>query len=93
MKFIVNGKIYDTDKAEKVLDYKRSFQNGRLPQLSIMCNTELFRTSKGNWFSVVHGDLEEMTCIVNCENEVKAIFESINEIDLYARYFGDLEEA
>ena len=93
MKFIVNGKIYDTDKAEKVLDYKRSFQNGRLPQLSIMCNTELFRTAKGNWFSLKSEDYGKVTCIAHTVEEVKEIFKKCNRDELYFQYFGDLEEA
>lgn len=93
MKFIVNDKIYDTDKAEKVLDYRRSFPCEPLPQFDITCRMELYRTSKGNWFSVAHGGFGEMACIVNCENEVKAILQARNETDLYARYFDELEEA
>lgn len=93
MKFIVNGKIYDTDKAEKVLNYRRRFPLPLFPQLSEMYDMVLYKTSKGNWFSLKCEDFGKKSCIVNTEKEVKEIFEKCGRDDLHAQYFGELEEA
>lgn len=93
MKFIVNDKIYDTDKAEKVLDYRRRFPLTLTPQFCIWRDMELYRTAKGNWFSVKHEDYGKLTCIANTAEEAKEIFKQCNRDVLYAKYFGELEEA
>lgn len=93
MKFIVNNKIYDTDKAEKVLNYRRRFPNKLFPQISEMYDMELYRTAKGNWFSLKSEDYGKVTCIAHTVEEVKEIFKKCNRDELYAQYFGDLEEA
>ena len=93
MKFIVNDKIYDTEKAEKVLDYRRRFPLTLTPQFCIRYDMELFRTAKGNWFSVRHEDYGKVTCIAHTVEEVKEIFKKCNRVELYAQYFGNLEEA
>lgn len=93
MKFIVNDKIYDTDKAEKVLDYRRRFPLELFPQFSTMHDAELYRTAKGNWFSIKHEDFDGKTCIPETDEEVKRVLKCCTNIDLYAKYFGELEEA
>lgn len=93
MKFIVNNKIYDTEKAEKVLDYRRRFPLTLTPQFCIRYDMELFRTAKGNWFSLKSEDYGKVTCIAHTVEEVKEIFKKCNRDELYFQYFGDLEEA
>lgn len=93
MKFIVNNKIYDTDKAEKVLNYRHRFPLTLTPQFCIWHDMELYRTSKGNWFSVRHEDYGKVTCIAHTVEEAKEIFKKCNRVELYAQYFGNLEEA
>ncbi len=93
MKFIVNDKIYDTEKAEKVLDYRHRFPLTLTPQFCIRYDMELFRTAKGNWFSVRHEDYGKVTCITHTVEEAKEIFKKCNRVELYAQYFGNLEEA
>lgn len=94
MKFIVNDKIYDIDKAEKVLDYRAKFPLMLTPAFCVWRNMELYRTAKGNWFSVKYEDFnEKKTCIVETEEEVKEIFMKCGRDDLHAQYFGAIEEA
>ncbi len=92
MKFIVNDKIYDTDKAEKVLNYRRRFPLTLTPQFCIWRDMELYRTAKGNWFSLKSEDYGKVTCIAHTVEEVKEIFKKCNRDELYFQYFGDLEE-
>lgn len=93
MKFIVNDKIYDTEKAEKVLNYRRRFPLTLTPQFCIWHDMDLYRTAKGNWFSLKCEDFGKKTCIAHTVEEVKEIFKKCNRDELYAQYFGDLEEA
>lgn len=93
MKFIVNDKIYDTDKAEKVLNFKCRFPLILTPQFCVWHDMELYRTSKGNWFSIKHEDFDGRTCIPETDESVKEILKHCNKTELYAKYFGDLEEA
>lgn len=92
MKFIVNDKIYDTDKAEKVFNYRRTFPLTLAPQFCIWRDMELYRTAKGNWFSLKSEDYGKVTCIAHTVEEVKEIFKKCNRDELYFQYFGDLEE-
>lgn len=93
-KAIINGKLYDTEKAE----FLCTFKDGRI----------LLKTKKGNYFSCVqdirsvneekmdeivetvkisHYDLKEET-----EESVKG-YMGIHELDLYIKLFGEVEEA
>lgn len=93
-KAIINGKLYDTEKAEFLCQFK----DGRI----------LLKTKRGNYFSCVqdiksaneekmdeivetvtisHFDLREET-----EESVKGYI-GIHELDLYIKLFGEVEEA
>lgn len=93
-KSIINGKLYDTEKAEFLCPFK----DGRI----------LLKTKKGNYFSCVqdirsaneekmdeiietvtisHYDLREET------EETAKEYVGIREQDLYVKLFGEVEEA
>ncbi|APC41543.1 hypothetical protein [Clostridium estertheticum] len=95
MKFIIDGKIYDTEKAETIIKYETSYPIKILTGHTIYVRrpTTLYKTKKGNWFSVNIGDFEQHN--FNKENEisVKRLFTELNKIKLYTKYFEELDEA
>lgn len=93
MKFIVNNKIYDTDKAEKVLVFKLKFPSRLIPQIKVWHVVDLYTTNKRNWFSIEHTSSQKRRFREESVINVQHIFMTLERIDLYAKYFGDLEEA
>lgn len=93
-KAIINGKLYDTEKAEFLCPFK----GGRI----------LLKTKKGNYFSCVQviksASEEKMDEIIETvtishyglreetEEEVKG-YMGIHELDLYIKLFGEVEES
>lgn len=92
MKFIIKDKLYDTEKAEKVIEYQRKFQD-KVIGFFFYRKTILYKTGKGNWFSVSDADYGKY--IINEETivDAKEIVRRINAIDTYVKYFGALNEA
>ena len=95
MIFVIQDKIYDTEKAENVLDYF-VLQPVELPGTSLVFKNKvpakLYKTKKGNWFTVKNKK-EEYTATAISESEVKEIFKKLNEVELYNKHFSELEEA
>ena len=85
MKFIVNRKIFDTDKAEFIVSYIRGMGLVTIPQ-----SIDLYKTQSGKWFEVYVNDLR---CKEIKTEDVENIFLRLNNIELYEKYFGKLEEA
>jgi len=92
MKQILNGKLYDTDKAQQVAsnrywDGSNWERHGR--------NTFLYRTAKGNFFlhhtTQWQGEREHIDAI--SEEEAKDYYEQLTEHELdYAEAFGEEPE-
>jgi len=92
MKQILNGKLYDTDKAQLVAsnrfwDGSNWERHGR--------NTFLYRTAKGNFFlhhtTQWQGEREHIDAI--SEEEAKDYYEQLTEHKLdYAEAFGEEPE-
>jgi len=93
MTFIIDKKTYDTDKAELVLEYYESYPMALMPTLRIEKITKLFRTTKGNWFSVRKGDYDRYYAEKQTSENVQNIFSRKGKIELYNKYFDALEEA
>ena len=95
MKFIVEGKIYDTEKAETIIKYETSCPIKILTGHTIYVRrpTILYQTKKGKWFSVNIGDFEKHYFNKETEISVKQIFIELNEIKLYTKHFEKLDEA
>lgn len=96
MKAIINDKIYDTDNCELLLTYKREILNTNNFE-PVKYKTELFKTKKGtylrytsNSLSIIYRDINEL--VILSEKEVKELLIKLNEVDLYEKQFGKLEE-
>lgn len=53
----------------------------------------LYRTERGNWFSVSKEDYGEQAGHLETEESVKRIFEATNNIEAFERFFGEVEKA
>lgn len=93
MRFIVNNKIYDTDKAELLCSFRKQWESETiLGTLYPYRDTNLYKTVKGNYF---------LTCTADYgTNYIKVIDEANaknylmrNNYDKYVEMFGELEEA
>lgn len=93
-KAIINGKLYDTEKAEFLCPFK----DGRI----------LLKTKKGNYFSCVQDirsvseekmdEIVETATISHCglreeTEEAAKGYVGIHELDLYIKLFGGVEDA
>lgn len=81
MKAIIDNKIYDTDKCELLFTYQRRI-------LKTTKGTYLRYTSKD--LGTGYRDINEL--VILTEEEVKKVLIELNEIDLYQKEFGKLEE-
>ncbi len=93
MKKIINGKIYDTDKAEKVLSFNRrvtatSFFGG---EYETWVSSEIYKTKKGTWFEIVGVETQNPQWNPLTEERAKEVLAVCP--DTYQEYFGELEEA
>ncbi|MFR3153240.1 MAG: hypothetical protein ACLTN1_04545 [Acutalibacteraceae bacterium] len=86
-KFFMDGKVYDTDQAEKVFvsrDY--GFMFDFLEEFTI------YHTKAGNWFSTRESLFGKISAQTETEESVKQILTS-NDIETYERLFGEVERA
>jgi hypothetical protein len=95
MKAIIDGKLYDTDKAELITLFKRYVKPRSLLieefQEWVMC--ELYKTPKGAWFEIVGTDTRNPTLNVIPLEQAKIIIK-IADIDKFLELFPDeVEEA
>ncbi len=103
MRYLLNNKIYDTEKAEKIMTYiKKVQQKNSLLNLTIYPRYRhtLYKTAKGQFFvhigeciktsHVAYNDEDYIELLT--EEEVKEILKQLNEIDKYIELFDDLEE-
>ena len=93
MKAIIDNKLYDTKKAEKLLEFYRSGTKtvemwGSLVNLPYKHNITLYKTDKGNYFEV---DEADNAIKVLDKSDVKLLLTKIDP-DLYIKLFGEVEE-
>lgn len=97
MQWILEGKIYDTKKAECICEFKKPINKtlrmfGAESTFTDYKPSKLYKTKKGAWFSVVDlGDRSRL--ILEDEKSAKKIISSQHDVALYEKYFDDLEEA
>lgn len=84
MRFIVNRKIFDTNKAKLIVSYSRKELLASVPK-----NIDLYRTQSGKWLEV---DVKNLRCEEKKDEDVENIFLRLSDIELYEKYFGKLEE-
>lgn len=96
MKAIINNKVYDTDKCELLLTYESEILNTDKFEF-IKYKTELFKTKKGtylryisNSLSIFYKNINELAILSS--KEVENLLKRLNEVDLYQKEFGKLEE-
>ncbi len=102
MKAIIENKLYDTEKSEKIFDYLRNE-----PQpvfwsntITMHCwrNTDIYKTRKNSYFLHIHTgdkegkfmDLKERIELIT-EKEVKKIILNL-DVDKYIKMYGNVEE-
>ena len=101
MKYILNNKIYDTEKSELIIIYEKSIKHkGLFIDTYPVYRHSLFKTQKGQFF--VHiGNYIGRTDIAYdnkdyiellSDEDVKEILSKLNQIDKYKELFDDLEE-
>ena len=93
MKAIIDNKLYDTEKAEKLIEFKRSGTKtvecwGALMNLPYRHDITLYKTAKGNYFEV--DEVDNVIRVVT-EEQVKKLLTNIDP-DLYIKLFGEVEE-
>lgn len=102
MRYLLNNKIYDTEKSQKIITYIKSVPHEGLFNLTVYPRYRhtLYKTTKGQFFvhigeyvkqsAVVYSDKDYIELL--SEEEVKEILNQLNEIDKYKELFDDLEE-
>ena len=93
MKFIVNNKLYDTEKAELLCTFSKQWESKTIfGTLYPSRETKLYKTAKGAFF---------LTCVANYgTGYIEVISEATakyylmrNAYDKYVEMYGELEEA
>lgn len=94
MKFVINKKIYDTEKSELIIEFWKKWKvQSLVGLLNLSKLTKLYRTQKGNWFVIAEGDHDFYYVEVKNDEEVQIILSGCGEIEKYNKYFENLEEA
>lgn len=92
MKYVMNGKMYDTETSEVILRYKtRDLDVFLFSARFTPCDVYLYKTKKGNYFTLKVLPDKTITNVVSEETVKKILLE--HNYDKYAELFGPLEEA
>lgn len=102
MRYLLNNKIYDTEKAKEIIKYIKPIKHKSIfgyyfyPQY----RHTLYKTTKGQFFvhigeyvgksDISYSNKDYIELI--SEEEVKEILNKLNDIDKYIELFNDLEE-
>ena len=100
MKRIINNKLYDTEKAKKICDFKVSIKHEDFLLSKYLYHEAcIYKTNKGTYLKYIgkcvksEEDYEKYRRLeVISINEVKKVLIQINAIDVYISEFGELEE-
>ncbi|MDF2800834.1 MAG: hypothetical protein K0S61_737 [Anaerocolumna sp.] len=95
MIFILDNKKYDTEKSEEIYKFRRKYPRGTLFNMPMyyLDSMVLYRTQKGNWFSVRETESQKFIAYMETDGSVKEIFSNLNEVELIEKYFGNIDEA
>ncbi|MDD6418699.1 MAG: hypothetical protein PUF66_00890 [Clostridium sp.] len=88
MKRIINNKIYDTDKCELLLKYNWDWSFNVI---------YLFKTNKGTYLMyqdvpLLADNKKFNNLVILSKEKTKKLLIELNEVDLYEKEFGKLEE-
>ena len=93
MRFIVNNKIYDTEKSELLCTFYKRWKIKTLCSVMYpLRDTKLYRTAKGAYFLIYIKDYDGIGVEVINEDVAK-VYLIHNNYDKYIEMFGELEEA
>ena len=102
MKYLVENKVYDTEKAKKIIKYIKPIKTkGIFGFISYPRYIHtLYKTKKGQFFVYIGEYVEDSDISVSSkdeiellsDDEVKEILNELNAIDVYQQLFDDLEE-
>lgn len=93
MKFIVNNKIYDTDKSELLCNFRMRWEHKTIwGSFYPTRDTKLYKTAKGAYFLLCKGDYDCEHIKVIGEDTAKRFLMN-NNYEKYVEMFGELEEA
>lgn len=100
MKKIIDNKLYDTEKAKKIVDFKTKVEHKTLfGSLYPYHKASIFKTDKGTYLkyigkpeesSINYDNYEKLEVI--SEDKVKKLLIDINDVDAYISEFGEVEE-
>lgn len=98
MKKIINNKLYDTEKGEKIFNFRKRRKTGNFGDYNFYSwfNVEVYKTKKNNYFfyGCIKDSLDnkkEFLEVVS-EKKVKDIMKELDP-DKYIELFGEIEEA
>lgn len=98
MKAIINNKIYDTDKCESLFTYhRRILKKGIFYDYYVWYEAKILKTTKGTYLRYTNKPLEKgyediNELVIITEEKVKKVLIELNEVTLYEKEFGKLEE-
>lgn len=94
MIFVINNLKYDTDKMELVSTKCKYSYPGKLlgvPMRYLAKNVQIFKSLKSHWLLVYKTDYEN--CAKALSEEEAKNFLMRYDLEVYEKYFGELEEA
>jgi len=91
-RFISDGKLYDTDTAQKVCTFQKGFK-GIIDIITVYKPATLYKTVKGTWFTVCEVSTNELRLFEETEESAKELLSDINTVELYIKFIGKPEEA
>lgn len=92
MKRIIGSKVYDTEKAELVLNFRRMKKVTTIIGIyERWVDCELYKTKKGAWFEVIGTDTRNPELNVISGDQAKKIIKV--DPDKYTELYDDVEEA
>lgn len=101
MRYLLNNKVYDTEKAQEIIKYIKPIEhNGLFLKTYPKYRHTLYKTQKGKFFvhigeyvgnpDISYGDKDYIELL--SADEVKEVLNQLNEIEKYEEIFDDLEE-
>lgn len=101
MKYLINGKVYDTETSQEIIKYVQGVEHkGLFVTTYPRYEHTLYKSPKGQFF--VHiGKYVGKTDIsyndknyieLKSEQDAKGILEDLNQIEKYIEVFGEMEE-
>ena len=101
MKYLINGKVYDTEKSQEIIKYTQGIEHkGLFVTTYPRYEHTLYKSPKGQFFVHIGKYVGKIDVSYNDKNyielkseeDVKGILEDLNQIEKYIEVFGEMEE-